>query len=213
MKSLSVNPTRKNSYWNKYYKNNIVVSKQSDFAKFVLKRIKKTTGSLIDIGCGNARDTIFFINNKVNAFGCYRSSTIIRKNNKIKKIFYHMNFCKKEIKLPKKFNFFYARFFIHAISLKEEEIFFKNIKKNIDSSCQIFLEFRTDKDPLMLEGKYISKYERYTDHYRRFINVDSFIKRMKKKKINILFLKTSNKFAVFKKDKPHICRVILDLKK
>ena len=65
----------------------------------------------------------------------------------------------------------------------------------------------------MLEGKYISKYERYTDHYRRFINVDSFIKRMKKKKIDILFLKTSNKFAVFKKDKPHICRVILDLKK
>ena len=129
MKSLSVNPTRKNSYWNKYYKNNIVVSKQSDFAKFVLKRIKKTTGSLIDIGCGNARDTIFFINNKVNAFGCDRSSTIIRKNNKNKKIFYHMNFCKKEIKLPKKFNFFYARFFIHAISLKEEEIFFKNIKK------------------------------------------------------------------------------------
>ena len=213
MKSLSANPYRKNSYWNKYYKNNIVVSKPSDFARFVLKRIKKTPGSLIDIGCGNARDTFFFINNKINAFGCDRSGTIIKKNKKIKKIFYHMNFCKKEIKLQKKFDFFYARFFIHAINLKEEEIFFKNIKKNIDTSCQIYLEFRTDKDPLMFEGKYISKYERHTDHYRRFINVDSFIKRMKKKKINILFLKTSKKFAIFKKDKPDVCRVILDLKK
>ena len=153
--------------------------------KFAPKRIKNNRFS--NRYYYNARDTIFFINNKVNAFGCDRSSTIIRKNNKIKKIFYHMNFCKKEIKLPKKFNFFYARFFIHAISLKEEEIFFKNIKKNIDSSCQIFLEFRTDKDPLMLEGKHISKYERYTDHYRRFINVDSFIKRMKRKNRYFIF--------------------------
>ena len=36
MKSLSVNPTRKNSYWNKYYKN-IVVSKQSDLRNLFLK--------------------------------------------------------------------------------------------------------------------------------------------------------------------------------
>ena len=41
---------------------------------------------------------------------------------------------------------------------------------------KIYLEFRTDKDPLIKKGKKISKYERYTDHYRRFINIDTFKK-------------------------------------
>lgn len=205
--------SKKNSYWNGYYKKINVVSSPSDFAKFVLKKIKKTKGLLIDIGCGNGRDTFYFIKNKIHTLGCDHSLTVIKKNNKIKKVFSKINFCKKNVKFKKKINFFYARFFIHAISLKEEQIFFSNIKKNTESSSQIYLEFRTDKDPLMLEGKYLSKYERFTDHYRRFINVDSFVKRMKKLKMNILFLKTSNKFAVFKKDKPHICRVILSYKK
>jgi tellurite methyltransferase len=213
MKSLYAISSRKNSYWNGYYNKTSAVSQPSDFAKFVLKKIKKTKGFLIDVGCGNGRDTIFFIKKKIDAFGCDHSLTIIKKNNKIKKVFNKINFCKKEVKLKKNFNFFYARFFIHAITLKEENFFFNNIKKNTDSSCQIYLEFRTDKDPLMLKGKYLSKYERVTDHYRRFINVESFVQRMKKKKINILFLKTSNKFAIFKKHKPHICRVILNYKK
>ena len=52
------------------------------------------------------QEILFFINNKVNAFGCDRSSTIIRKNNKIKKNFLSYEFLQKEIKLPKKFNFF-----------------------------------------------------------------------------------------------------------
>ena len=65
----------------------------------------------------------------------------------------------------------------------------------------------------MSQGKYLSKFERFTDHYRRFINVNSFKKRIKKKKFNILFLKTSNKFAIFKEDKPDICRAILSYKK
>ncbi len=205
--------SKKNSYWNKYYSKTNVISKPSDFAKFVLEKIKKTEGFLIDVGCGNGRDTFFFIKNKIQTIGCDRSLTVVKKNNNLKKVFSKINFCKKNIRLKRKVNIFYARFFIHAISLKEEEIFFDNIKKNTFSTCQIFLEFRTDKDPLMQKGKYLSKYERFTDHYRRFINVDRFVKRMKKLKIDILFLKTSNKFAVFKKDKPHICRVILSYKK
>ena len=65
----------------------------------------------------------------------------------------------------------------------------------------------------MSQGEYLSKYERFTDHYRRFINVDSFKKRIEKRKFKILFLKTSNKFAIFKDDKPEVCRVILSYKK
>lgn len=124
-----------------------------------------------------------------------------------------MNFCKKRIILKKKFNVFYARFFLHSISLNEEKKFFKNIKLNAKKESKIYLEFRTDKDPLIKKGKKISKYERYTDHYRRFINIDTFKKRVKNEKFNILFLKISNKYSVTKNDKPYLCRAILGWKK
>ena len=200
-------------YWNSFYKRASTVGKPSDFSRFVLKKIKKTPGFLLDIGCGNGRDTFFFLQNKINATGYDRSSLVIKKNNKLKKSFSQLDFCKSEINLKNNIDFFYARFFLHAISSIEEEIFFRNIKNNTHFSCQIFLEFRTDRDPLMSQGKYLSKYERFTDHYRRFINVDSFKKRIEKRKFKILFLKTSNKFAIFKDDKPEVCRVILSYKK
>ena len=61
----------------------------------------------------------------------------------------------------------------------------------------------------MKKGKKISTYERITDHYRRFIHVNELIDRIKKYKLKIQYIKQSNKFAVFKNDKPHICRLVI----
>ena len=47
-------------YWNSFYKRASTVGKPSDFSRFVLKKIKKTPGFLLDVGCGNERDTFFF---------------------------------------------------------------------------------------------------------------------------------------------------------
>ena len=161
-------------FWDSFYKKERKFDKPSDFARFVLKKIKKTNASLLDIGCGNGRDTIFFIQNKINAIGCDKSSVVIKKNNKSKKNYLQLDFCKAETKIKKNIYFFYARFFLHTISSIEEEFFFRSIKNNTSFSCQVFLEFRTDRDTLMSQGKYLSRYERFTDHYRRFINVNSF---------------------------------------
>ncbi len=212
IKSLITYMTDSKTYWNKFYRDTLVVKRSSNFSLFVIKKIKKNSDMLLDVGCGNGRDTFFFIRNKVKTFGIDQSSTIINENNKIKKVFFNINFCKKRIILKNKFNVFYARFFLHSITLIEEKKFFKNIKLNSRPESRIFLEFRTDKDPLIKQGTKISKYERFTDHYRRFINVTAFEKRVKNEKFDILFLKTSNKFSIFKDDKPDICRVILSWK-
>ena len=49
------------NYWDNFYikKNKI---KESSFARFVLNKVRKgrMKKSLIDIGCGNGRDSIFF---------------------------------------------------------------------------------------------------------------------------------------------------------
>jgi len=52
------------NYWNSYYNNNVKF-KESSFARFVKKKINKVkkNAKLIDIGCGNGRDSFFFSKN------------------------------------------------------------------------------------------------------------------------------------------------------
>ena len=49
------------NYWDTYYKNNKKI-KESSFARFVIKKIDKNS-KIIDIGCGNGRDSFFFSKN------------------------------------------------------------------------------------------------------------------------------------------------------
>ena len=89
-----------------------------------------------------------------------------------------------------------------------EDEFLSNLKKNFKKKKFFFCEFRTNKDPLINKGIKISKFERYTTHYRRFIELKSFKKKLSFNKFKIVYEKTSNKFAIKKKEKPSICRMI-----
>lgn len=50
------------NYWKNYYNHNFKPIKQSSFADFVLPFIKDDK-SLIELGCGNGRDSIYFHKN------------------------------------------------------------------------------------------------------------------------------------------------------
>ena len=60
---------RNKIFWNILYKKKSNIVKPSPFAKFVLKKIKKNKRTLLDVGCGNGRDTSYFIKNKIKALG------------------------------------------------------------------------------------------------------------------------------------------------
>ena len=68
------------NYWDNFYikKNKI---KESSFARFVLSKVKKgkIKKSLIDIGCGNGRDSIFFSKNNFCVTGIDISKKAIKK--------------------------------------------------------------------------------------------------------------------------------------
>ena len=206
--------TKQIRYWDNFYKK-FYTNRPSNFAKFFLKKIKKKT-NILEVGSGNGRDSYFFLNKGYKVCSIDRSKKAIDKCKKIKVgNFIHGNFCSSRVnyktffKKKIRFSYIYARFFIHAINIKNENIFFNNCKALLKTNGRIYLEFRTTKDPLMKKGKKLSKYERITDHYRRFINVNELIDRIKKHKFKIQYIKKSNKFAVFKNDKPHICRLVI----
>ena len=51
------------NYWNNYYGDKKKF-RESSFARFVFKKIKKRKNlKIVDIGCGNGRDSLFFSKN------------------------------------------------------------------------------------------------------------------------------------------------------
>jgi len=206
------------NHWNRFYKRSST-NPPSNFAKFVIKWLKKNQISfeskkLIDIACGNARDTFYFHNKFLYTTGLDLSKIIIKKNSsefpKIK--FIQKDICKTNKIGNYRYDFLYARFFIHAITHKQQISFLKNCKKILKNKSYIFLEFRTSLDPLSEKGKKLSQYERFYGHYRRFINVDNFKNELLKLNFNVVYIKKSNRFAIYKDEKPHICRMIIKLK-
>ena len=60
----------------------------------------------------------------------------------------------------------------------------------------------------MKKGKKISKYERMTDHYRRFIDPNKFKKKLEKLGFKILYKKLGINMSKSPNDNPHLCRII-----
>ena len=108
-------------------------------------------------------------------------------------------------KIKNKFSI-YSRFTWHTINEKNESIFLNKISK-LPNLEYILIETRSDKDDLFGVGKKISNNEFITDHYRRFINKNVLVNKIKKN-FKIIYLKESKGFSKFKKEDPCLIRLI-----
>ena len=201
------------SYWDTYY-NKKIKFKESSFARFVLKYIGKSKNKkLIDIGCGNGRDSIFFSNKGYIVTGIDISKTAITNNSIMENK--NLSFSKFDIEndtTTKKFDIIYSRFFIHALSEKGEIKLIKLIKKIKKKNTYVFLEFRNSNDEIFKKVK-DKKHNDFVNfgkgHFRRIINTRFFIKNfINKTKAKNLYTKSSKNLSIVKGDNPNLSRVI-----
>lgn len=203
---------KKKKYWDKFYSEKKAPLKSSSFAKFSLRFIKdKKDDILIDVGCGNGRDTLFFLKKGFKCYGIDQSKSIITKNKKIypkyKKYFLQKDLSKINFSKITKKNFsIYSRFSLHAINDYEEKNFFNNLFKS-EKLKYLMIETRTVHDELFGKGKKISDNEYLTDHYRRFINPIEVKKRLKNK-FKLIYSFLGKNVAKFKKENPKVLRII-----
>lgn len=200
-------------FWNKFYKKKLILDKPSNFALFILKFLKKNNTKIIDVGCGNGRDIFHFRKNKIDFFGIELSKSATKiikkklKNREEKNKIFNDNFVNFDYKKNIQGDFsIYSRFTWHSISKKSENIFLKKMAR-IPNLKYLFIETRSDKDELCGVGKKISKNEFITDHYRRFINKNDLLKKIKKT-FKIIYLKESKGFSKFKNEDPCLIRLI-----
>ena len=200
-----------NNYWDRYYKKKNGILKPSNFALYLKKKyLKKYTGLIYDVGCGNGRDTIFFNRNGINCIGLDQSKVAIKKNKisfkKYSKKFINKNFINFDFPKSQNLISIYSRFSIHSIKKKEEDIFLNKINK-LKNLKFLFIEVRTIFDELYGKGKRIGLDQFKTTHYRRFINPIRLKKKILKN-YKIIDYKLSRNLAKFKKENPKILRIV-----
>ena len=215
-----VNKKNLKNYWNTFYVKK-KKDKPSNFAKFIKKKFIKKKSNLIDLGCGDGRDTFYLYNQRMKTLGIDKSEVIISKNNDLVKTgkfenlnFKSLNVLSEKIKKVGKFDYVYSRFFLHTINEKQQKkLFTYTIPKISKKNSLCFFEFRTIKDEMYKLGFKKSKYERITDHYRRVINLKELINLdYINKNFKIMYLIERKNLSIYKKDNPVVCRLILKRK-
>ena len=198
-------------YWDEYYQKDNAPSFPSPFALYVTNKLS-TQQNILEIGCGNGRDSKYFSSKGHHITGLDRSAEAIElcKNlySSDEPIEFFYGTITDIAKTNKKiFDLIYSRFVIHAMSLNEElemlKISYKLLKKN----GQLFIECRSTNDPLSQKGEILSHTERVFGHYRRFIILDEFVQRLVQVGFEVVEAIENIGLAKFGKEDPMVIRV------
>ena len=198
-------------YWDEYYKKDNAPSFPSPFAEYVASKLS-TKQNILEIGCGNGRDSKYFSSKGHHITGLDRSAEAIElcKNlySSDESIEFFYGTITDIAKTNKKiFDLIYSRFVIHAMSLNEELEMLKISYKLLNKDGQLFIECRSTNDPLSQKGEILSHTERVFGHYRRFIILEEFKLRLVKTGFEVVEDIENIGLAKFGKEDPMVIRV------
>ena len=200
------------NYWNEFYKVNPPDSmKESLFAKFVSNYVE-TGKNLVDIGCGNGRDSIFFNKIGLNVLGIDSSNFVIETLKKFSSkslSFINGNFINEKSVYEKIFDYYYSRFTLHAIEETGENEFINNVYRSLNTNGKFFIEVRSVHDEKFGKGKKVARNAYIFDgHYRRFIVMEELLLKLIKTGFSIKYAEEETGFAPFGKEDSPIIRII-----
>lgn len=197
-------------YWKGYYMGNPIPTGQSNFAEFVIKYLSDTS-KIIDLGCGNGRDSLFFANKGFKVVGVDLITEEIKLLNKIYRKenlnFISADFTKLGFNLD--FNTLYSRFTLHSITKKQERDLFFWMKRVLKSGDLFCCEARSIHDPKLDQNHKISEIESFADnHYRRFIEGDKLKKNLEGIGLEIIYYNESDGLAKYNDEDPVVVRIV-----
>jgi tellurite methyltransferase len=208
-------------YWENYYKEHgkdKAIISHSSFSDFCLNNFfNKRNLNIVEIGSGNGRDAIFFAHHQHKVFAIDQSITSLenaRENisQEINKnlITISDDFTKTDFNFNTSIDVFYSRFTLHAINKKDEEHLLPKIYSALSKNGLFCVEVRTTRDPLFGVGEDCGDNTYLTDHRRRFIESNVFLKQVLLFGFRLLFFTEENNLSIYGEDNPVLMRVILE---
>jgi len=166
-------------HWIKYYGGPDLNFSESSFARLAMGHL--SPGQLIvDVGCGEGRDSHFFANQGLRVIGFDVSPTAIEKceshnPSRSNSTFVSSEFDLSQLKVEIVPDIIYSRFSLHAMTGEEGDRFLTRSYAALPVGGLMFIECRSLNDPLAQKGEVLSETERMYGHYRRFIKIEDLI--------------------------------------
>ena len=202
---------RDTEYWNSYYKQSKAPLGHTKFAE-ICKAYMKTDEVLVDIGCGNGRDTVFFYNSGLQVVGVDASEVVwdLAEKYKDKK---NVSFVRddfiKFLNKPKVYDHIYSRFSLHAINEQQEDQLIDSAYKSLKHAGYFYIEVRSIHDDLYGKGVKVARNTFIEDkHFRRFIVREELEKKLEMQGFEILYSDEARGFAPYGESDPLIIRTI-----
>ncbi len=206
----------KNEYWEDYYRHENAPLIPSQFAVFAMNEYPEIR-TVVDIGCGNGRDSFFFAAHIKRVLGFDGSEAAIEacEQRKAALGISHLSFVNSDVSnlaetiAPLLANesppiMLYSRFLLHSLTADQEEILIHNVRSILRKTSGIFIaEFRTVKDSDLRKET--------APHFRRFVNPSEFLGRCRQHSLQPTYFVEGTGFAKYRRDDAHVARVILQL--
>lgn len=209
---LSSDFDRDSDYWNKYYKEHLAPEEPSLFAKWVAEDIRTST-NLLELGCGNGRDSLYFYSKGINVTAVDASSHTIEQ---LREKYAEDNICFicddfvcASTIFSGQYDYCYSRFSLHAINELQETEVIKNVYKVLKTGGKFYIEVRSINDDLYGKGEQVDKDSYfYNGHFRRFVRKKVLEEKLKKIGFIIEYSEEKTGFAPYKDSNPPVIRII-----
>lgn len=215
------------SYWNSFYKHNHAaknISKYSSFAKFCTDNIFTNSRTIVELGCGNARDASYFAEKGHYVLAVDQSiyRDVVTNNKHTNLEFLEDDFIRPRYffddgtlvyyhPTPNQIDTFYSRFTIHSITEQDQKELLPRVYDCLKQGGLFCIEVRTTKDPKYGQGEHISDTTYFNDgHTRRFIDSNVFLNTVLSLGFKLKYFNEQDNLSVYKNDNPVLMRIILE---
>jgi ubiquinone/menaquinone biosynthesis C-methylase UbiE len=191
------------NYWESIYSKQSEGEMPSLFAKYVAENLKIEGKSLIELGCGNGRDAIFFANANSNVTAIDQCDNIIELlDHRFQKVSNLQFKCLDFTNLDNnsKYDIVYSRFTLHSISKEQERKVLQWAYLNLNPNGKFCIEVRGQKNEIFQVGVPVDGDPDafiLNDHYRRFIHFESFCKELESIGFLVDYAKEQKGFAPY----------------
>ena len=196
----------RDAHWNTYYAGGQLIAEPSSFAQLVAARIQGAA-RLLEIGCGNGRDSLFFASRgfRVTALDPSQAAIeVCRASPGGERVeFIHGVADKLASAHVGVFDVAYSRFCLHAMTEVEEVDTLNVVQRALQPGAHFYIECRSINDPLARKGEVISPTERIHGHYRRFIVLDELKARLDRAGFDIQWAEESDNVAAKRSGRCH----------
>ena len=189
-------------YWAEFYQKHRKGERPSSFAEYVAGKYVITGNKLLELGCGNGRDALFFASKGIQAVAIDQVVEEMEFLNSLKRSnvkFVAGDF--SELGVYSNFDYVYSRFTFHSIDMTSENRVLSTLSDVLNSNGLFMLEARSTKDE-NLNKEFVDL------HYRRYLDFEKTVAKVEALGFEILEQVESRGLAPYKSEDPFVLRII-----